>query len=247
MNKSTISKTQLLLIITICFFVSCNNPEKDWINAKMSNSITDYKYFIKKYPSSIYLVKAKDALDSLECIDMLKLNKANTLDQFLKNHAASNYLSRTPKILDSINWNIAIYSKDTLKYRKYINEHPNSSKIQQAEDSIWNIKWPPYKMYIDPASIIIYSHGKRTLIGRAFIGIVSDLETGKADIGPEPEPPYIIIWRNFTPKEKAEYGKRGLIPGVAYTECFDDKYKLVKKVDLSKSDKELCEEFGIKP
>ena len=56
----------------------------------------------------------------------------------------------------------------------------------------------------------------------------------------------IIIWRNFSNNERDVKAKSlGIIIGNAYLWESNTSYKFVRKVDLKKSDKELCVEFGV--
>jgi hypothetical protein len=61
-----------------------------------------------------------------------------------------------------------------------------------------------------------------------------------------PMEPVVYIWRDFAEEEVATAKKIGLKPGQAYIKDKDMKYRAIQKVDLSKSDKEICTEFGIK-
>ena len=198
------------------FFTSCDSTERDWTNAKTLNSIMGYQKFIKKHPTGENTENAKIAVDSLKCIGILKTNNVDSLELFIKNHASSKYLIKYSSILDTIDWHIAIYSKDITKYRRYILKYPESNKIQQAKDSIWNIRWAPYKLYIAPSSIVIHSNGRRDIAGEAIAGFVVDEVTGTASMGPIPTGLTIEIWRNFTSKEKEKYSQIGLKIGRAH-------------------------------
>jgi len=229
------------------FLFSCNSVEKDWQKAELKNSKEEYRKFIRNHPSGTYTERSKIILDSFECKDILKEINSDTLELFLTKHVASIFLKKHPELLDSIDWHIAIYSKDTVKYRNYINKYPKSYNLQTALDSIWSLKWPPYHIVYGPHSIVIHSHGKQIVIGQSFVGLVEDEENGRAYVGPKPTGGVIDIWRNFTEKEKIKYSKIGILPGLAYYHVGYDKLKFVKKIDLAKSDLELCREFKIKP
>jgi hypothetical protein len=226
--------------------ISCDTSEKDWNKAKLANSKTTYQEFIKKHSSSIFAESAQKAVDSLEWVAVLKTHNVDSLELFIKNHASSKFLSTTIA-MDSLEWGIAYYSKDTSKLSSYIKKYPNSNNIQKAEDIIWEINWPPVK--VEKAnSLKLFIQGDSYSCGTEIYDQGSD-GVIRYFGGMSPE---IYIWRDFSkgvyePTEEImkHARKLGLRPNVAYLHEKDNTFKVIRKVDLNKNIKQLCEEFGV--
>ncbi len=278
MKNLIFSRYYVPFVCLSLFFSGCNNIEKDWKNAKETNSISVYQSFIKNHSSSVYKEKAQNAIDSIELASILKAPNVDSLKIFIKNHSASIYKNKATNIIDSlelifilkfhnpdslnlfikthsnslfltnsksaidsVDWNIAVYSRDTVALRNYINKYPNSNKKQQAENLILNIKFPPVTIS-NANSLCIGSKGKGVIYG--------DLQFKMNGAGPmEAEgkgPNKVYIWRDFLKDELPMAKKQGLHVGAAYLKTNNDKFKFIRDVDLTKSDKQLCAEFGIK-
>jgi len=238
------------LVIISIFLGGCNFSERDWQTAKVANSKIEYQKFLKKHPNSEYSNNAKIALDSLEFIDALRTESADSLELYVNNHPQSEFLTKYPEIVDSIDWNIAIFSLDIKKYRLYTFRHPKPQEIQVKLDNIWwNKRLASWDFIFDSSrqrSIIIHSNGKQSIAGETMVGFYTDEETGKGTMGPIPMGAKIEIWRNFTEKEKIKYSKFGVVPGIAYLRL-GDRFEPLKEIDLKKSNIEFCKEFKIAP
>ena len=238
-NRTTLNQFLSIVLVGILLF-GCNTAENDWNKAKLANTRSDYQIFIKKHSGSKFSDKAKMALDSFDWITVLKTHNVDSLKSFLKNNSSSNFLKNSNFAMDSIEWNIANYSRDTTILSSYIGKYPNSSNRQKAEDIIWEIKWPPVK--IEKAnSVVIYVKGEGTGHGTQmfFMGGngVAAYSGGK--------PPEVRIIREF--ENEADEAKTilGLKIGMAYLHVGLNKYKFIRKVDLGKTDQQLCAEFGV--
>lgn len=238
MRNTTYLKSVNIIIIII-LMSSCNNLEKDWKKAQSKNSIDGYKDFVQKYSTSIYARKAQYVCDSLAWDSAIIMKKSFLLENLLKNYSTSDFLRYYKIPLDSLEWNIANFASDTVKLRNYIRKYPNSLYKIKAEENIWDLQWPPLDIFTQ--SIIIHSKGGSVSGGNAYCGYSED------GLGMILLKPTVEIWRDFTPKEKQEFSKIGLIIGVAYTKL-DGKYVRIKhKIDLKKSNDEICSEFGFPP
>ena len=227
------------LVCLALLFQSCNDPVKDWNNAKQVNSIIGYKKFIKDHSSDGNTDKAKIAIDSLELIDCLKGHNPDSLIKYFKDHGSSNFLKNSLSAMDSLEWNIAFFSKDTAKLRTYSEKYPNSLNSAKAKELVWEIQWPPIKLE-KVNSLRIWHNGFKSCHGQWKQAMV--VREGHMDFF-GPGSVLIDIFRDFVGYEK-EAKKSGLIIGVAYT-TINGKYRFVKKVDLSKSDAQICKEFNV--
>lgn len=229
-----------VIILLTSILIGCNTPEQDWNNAKQANSKAKYQEFMKNHSSSIFSESAQKAIDSLDLIAALKTHNVDSMELFLKNHASSKYLLSSNESMDSIEWNIAIYSKDTTKLFNYIKKYPNSANKQKADNLIWEIKWPPVK--IDKANSIVIAtkkggHGYGT---QMFYSGSNGIASHVGGMAPE-----VFIWREFSDSDLEGAKKLGLRIGLAYLHEYPNKFTFIRKVDLNKTDKQLCEEFGV--
>ena len=62
---------------------------------------------------------------------------------------------------------------------------------------------------------------------------------------PIPVEPVVYIWRDFSAAEVAIANQNGLLPGRAYLRDKNLKFEDVGKVDLTKSNNEICAIFGL--
>jgi hypothetical protein len=68
----------------------------------------------------------------------------------------------------------------------------------------------------------------------------------KGNLGdPIPVEPVVYIWRDFSEAEVAIANQNGLLPGRAYLRDKNLKFEDVGKVDLTKSNNEICAIFGL--
>jgi hypothetical protein len=241
-NRITLNQFAIFFGLVL-IFISCDTTEKDWKNAKATNSVSEFQKFIKTHKESVYAVNAQNAVDSLEWIAILETHNADSLELFLKNHVSSKFLTTSPMALDSIEWNVAFYSRDTIKLREYYQKYPNSSNSKKVKELIWEIQWPPVKLK-KVRSIIIYSNGIYDLYGEMMysLGDASSGFTGIPKVYPFHQTVY--IWYYFSKNEIKRANEIGLRPGYAYVND-EGKFQLIRKIDLNKSKEELWAEFGL--
>jgi hypothetical protein len=242
MKEISIVKQFLLILCLTILSISCDNTEKDWNKAKVLNTKSEYQAFILKHSTSEFVENARFAMDSLDWVAIIKTHNVDSIRQFLKNYSPSEFLRNSNTAMDSIDWNIAYYSNDSIKFREYINKYPGSSNIPRAEEAIWKIKWPPVEVG-KANSIYIGAQGSGQYYGTLMFALganspVSTFAGGKGPIN-------VFVWRDFGKNEIEEAKRIGLLSGKAYLQTNEGSFKFIRNVDLNKSDKELCAEFGI--
>ena len=213
-----------------------------FIGTLKTKNIDSLKQYIKTHSTSNYLEKAEMIIDSIEMFAVLKTHNADTIELFLKDHSASKFLKKSKTALDSIDWNIACYSKDTVKLRKYTNQYPKSQNNLKALDLIKEIKNPTIKISF-ANSISIGSNGNRKVYGALQFVIDDSSPLSKFAGGQGPNKVY--VWRNFSNDELPFANKLNIKTGNAYLKISDNLFKFIRKIDMTKSDKEICLEFGI--
>jgi hypothetical protein len=245
-NLAIFNQLTIITLLAI-LLISCNTSEKDWNNTKMINSKTSYQEFIKQHPSSIFAESAQKAIDSFEWVAVINTHNIDSLELFMENHMSSIFLTTSVDAMDSIEWNMAYYSRDTTKLNSYIKKYPNSNNKQKAEDIIWEINWPPVK--VEKAnSLSIFNQGHQYAYGmQMFYQGASGVAQFFGGMTPS-----VYIWRDFSKgiympiEEMTKLARNlGLRPGVAYLLVKDNRFKVIRKVDLNKTNEQLCAEFGV--
>ena len=121
------------------------------------------------------------------------------------------------------------------------NYFKNSANKRTKKDKYWEIYWPPYK--IDQANSIYIGY---TDHGFTYGAMQFSFEEGKAlEFAGGQGPNKVVIWRDFDKVSLSKAKDLGVFAGVAYLKTEDNSYIYIRKVDLNKSDKDLCVEFGI--
>lgn len=243
MKKLAIVQQVAVILLLNFLLYSCDSTEKDWKNAQMTNSIAEYQKFINNHSRSVYAQNAQNLVDSLEWVTVLKSYNVDSLQQFIISHSSSIFLSSSKVAMDSIEWNIAYYSRDTVQLRKYSEKFPSTENSTKAKQLIWEIQWPPVK-FDKAASVIIYSKGIGIIHGQIMYSTAGMFGDG-GGMDPTPVEPAVYIWRDFSKDEISSFAKLGLRPGYSYLMPERRKFKLIRKIDLNKSDNELLSEFGV--
>ena len=63
-------KQLTILLLLIFILIGCKNIEKDWEKANSINTIEGYNGFLKNHSDSVYTKLARNAIDSLQWMDM---------------------------------------------------------------------------------------------------------------------------------------------------------------------------------
>jgi hypothetical protein len=241
-NQSIVNRLIILALLTL-FLTSCNTTEKDWRKAKTANSKIEYQKFISKHASSIQAKLALKILDSMELASILNSHDADSLQLFLSSHTDSEFLLTSKAAMDSLEWNIAFYSGDTVRLRKYSEKYPENVNSVKARKLIWKIQWPPATDDLI-GMVLIWKDGFSDIINLYQKPQDQCLFTNGIPFdGFEMTDNHVVfIWRNFTPNELKKVNKLGLKPGIAYLKTKNG-YEFIKNVDLNKSDEDLRAEF----
>ena len=212
----------------------------EWTEAFASYDTIRIRSYIKSHTSSRYLENAKFTLDSLDWVVILKTHNTDSLELFIKDHTSSKFLSTSICAMDSLEWKIAFYSRDTTSLSQYIKKYPNSPNALKAKDIISKQQIQPVKIgKINSVSIYTKDGGHAYGMLMFYTG-----NSGMAQSSGG-MPPEVIIWREFSAGSIANAKKLGVKPGIAYLNEGANKYKFIRKVDLNKTDEQLCAEFGV--
>jgi len=160
-------------------------------------------------------------------------------------------------------WEKAKQSHSVPEIQKFLSENPDSKFSKEAKCLLDSLDCKKANCVIIFSKGIGVTFGKETapfgsagitltLEGSSFItSVLIDDQTEPSSkysglIGtPVPMEPAIYIWRNFSEKEMEIANKNALKTGFAYLKVSTLKYRVVRIIDLKKSDKEICKEFGV--
>jgi len=147
--------------------------------------------------------------------------------------------------IEELEWQSAFFSRSKDQLESCIKNYPRSANVEKAKEVLWEIEWPPVK--VDKAnSITIFTGGIGVMRGTIIYSLSGFFGGGRAKPPQPAGPNRVFIWRTFAPEERDRAAKDGLRTGVAYLKTDRGQYKVIRKVDLQKSDAQLCAEFGVK-
>lgn len=241
----------LFLLIMAFGIAACNSAGSDWEKAQRINSIAAYQKFIEKHADAPMAGEARRLLDDLEWIEAKAKSTQEAYGAYIAKYAAGGHISEAKAALEDLDWAEAGTGKDGEPARRiellkaFLAKYPNSAHVEEAREMLWDIEEP--KVEISSAQLmLIWSKGEGSIYdsqtqytgmymtsnGIAFdkIGMFGDA--------------IVFIWRDFSESELPKVQALGLRTGVAYLKT-QSGFKVIRRVDLRKSDKQLRAEFGI--
>jgi hypothetical protein len=96
MNRQFVTSILILVILCIC---SCGNPEKDFLEAKKSNTVESYQKFLIEYPESEFTGSAKKELAKLEYKIVSDTNSIKKHKDFLAKYPKSEFVDQVKEKL----------------------------------------------------------------------------------------------------------------------------------------------------
>jgi hypothetical protein len=257
----------IILILFLFALFSCNSAKRNWEKALQQNTVTGFREYLQKYPESEFAGIAAQKFDSLDWVQTLAGMDSIKMAQYLENHLKGSHVEEARILLDSLQWEKACALKDTSRIKNLLIKNPLSKFREKGEAIIWEVEWPPVK-FARKGSVTISSkkYGGLGIISGTmyqsslFFGAMDQM-SGARDIKgmiitenglkkicdeyPIPGLPAIFIWREFISENAETARKLGIQKGVAYLIGCDGKILHIRKVDLNKSDDQLCADFGI--
>jgi hypothetical protein len=171
-------------------------------------------------------------------------NTSEVYKDFLEKHMDSPFADSAKIAIENLIWQ-RVQKENTIEgyIIGYVKAYPDGRYVESAREAIWTIRWPPVEI-TTANSVTICSNGGCVISGEIMYPLSGFFGGQKRD--PEPGGPNrVIIWRDFSSDEAITASKLDLRSGVAYLRTDSGEYKVIRKIDLKKSDDELCAEFGI--
>jgi len=234
--------TVILIVACILLLQSCSKSESNWKSTQKIDTVSAYQHFITAYPQSQHVKEAKQHIDLLLWKSAVAKNSIVAFNEFIIANPQSQYIVKAKQSIEELQWKEAITLRDKKMLQACIKQYPASKYVTKANEVIWELDWPPVKL-TKAASVTIYSKGRGIISGQIMYSM-GGMFGGGGGMDPIPGSPAVEIWRDFTPTEQKECGKLGLRTGLAYLQS-NNRYQFIRKVDLSKNDKQLCAEFGV--
>jgi len=241
----------LLTSFVIMFTAGCDRTDKDWQNAQKTNSVGSYQQFMEKHPQAAQVADAKKQIVSLDWADAKTKNTAPAFREFIKNHPDSPEVAEAMKLLERLDWAEIQLIKDgepakrTEMLQAFLKNYPGSQQVNEASEMLWDVETPKAEIK-EAQMLLIWSNGNGNMYdsqtqytGNYFTsnGTPFDKINSFGDA-------IVYIWRDFSESELPKVLKLGLKTGVAYLKT-PEGFKVIRRVDIKKTDEELRKEFGI--
>lgn len=231
-----------LALALALMFTNCSTEETQWKQATQKDTIAAYQSFVASHPTSPRLKDAAERIEDLAWRETRTLNTVVAYQRFSTKHPNSAHSSEAQRVIEQLDWASAFSERSKTQLIACISKYPTHANVAKAKEILWEIDWPP--MPLDKADCIqIWSKGRGVEFGTHVFQM-----SGSGSLR-ETSPPSlktVVIWRDFGPREVKEATKIGLRAGVAYLQISTGEYKLIRKVDLAKSNDQLAAEFGVR-
>lgn len=214
-------------------------------DAKAQDTVEAYRAYLRRKPGGAGAAEASARVaELLESEAWRKAEEANTApgyEEYLSNHPAGAHADAAHSALETIEWEEAISRESEAALRVFLAKYPESAHAAEAQDVLWSLKRP--RVEVEKAnSVTISSKGIELLAGEVVRRPA--YETGRRASQPA-GPNRVYIWRDFAPDEVENAQRLGLRPGMAFLRKDDGTFWLIRRVDLTKTDAQLCREFGV--
>jgi hypothetical protein len=107
--------------ILLIILVGCSHTERDWKQAKDSNTASAYTGFLGKYPNSPHVGEAKNALDDIEWTAATTENTFDGYNLYLAHHADGKHLADAKSAIKNLPLRMTILSVAVAqKFQAYV-------------------------------------------------------------------------------------------------------------------------------
>lgn len=235
-----------LAALTALALAACSKSESRWEEAVKVNTAAAFEKYVADFPESTHAPDARNRIDDLSWATASQENSVTALQRYMtafpKGKSAADARSR----IEDLEWSAALAAPQKEGLLALIAKYPDSKHAAQGRDQLWALDWPPVPV-TKANSVTVWTKGQGLMMGEIQFSIGAFGALGGDSTSTRPAGPNRIqIWRDFSPEEEPGAAKIGLRTGMAFLKSDKGEYKLVRKVDLSKSDEELAAEFGIK-
>lgn len=97
----------LLFLLTFLFLASCTSDSKEWEKARLSDSLSSYKYYLSKYPEGQYKSMAVNAIDSINIRMADSINTWQAYQNFVDSFPDSRYMEYARKKVAKEWWSVS--------------------------------------------------------------------------------------------------------------------------------------------
>lgn len=171
----------------------------------------------------------------------VKINTTAGYKNYIKNYPEGKYIKAAFDSVEALEWAIAFSTQSDSLLEDCIRRYPQNVKINEAKDLQSQIKWS--RIELKKADCLeIYTDGMIHSLGVHLYNF--DGWDKLEFIDDEQLVKTIFIARSFSEYDLIAKKNLRLVTGVAYLKVKEG-YRYIRKVDLSKTDNELANEFGI--
>lgn len=118
-------KVYCQLFLVIFLLVGCASPQGAWNHAQRKNSVYYYDDFIKRYPNSDLVPKAKEKIAELDWSEARKIDSIREYGAFLKKHPNSIFSDDAHNRIAELRYSEIISSGSYGPLESFINANKN--------------------------------------------------------------------------------------------------------------------------
>jgi outer membrane protein assembly factor BamD (BamD/ComL family) len=215
--------------------------EIDWNKTITTNTIDSYIYFINGYPDSKYLDEATSKQEKLEWNKAKEKDDFESYDYFIKKFPESNQIKIAYEKLADIEWKSVSKINTIDAYNEFLKKFPISKYVNDANTKISKLEYETILSKMKKSSVTICIETDEV----AYVyGLISfDISMGFQSVMAGKYK--LFIWRGFMGSTKIWAETNGIEIGFVYLLVGKSKLKKLERVDLTKSDFQICFEFGV--
>lgn len=130
----------ILLSFFLIFQTGCESMESSWQDTQSENTIQAYERFIKKYPQSPFVDKAKNRIKKLFYKHAIEKNTIQGYEEFLKKYPRDSLTNDLKFRIMLIKFNKIRNSNSEYAYEKFLEQYPLSIKADSIIMELIKIK-----------------------------------------------------------------------------------------------------------
>lgn len=198
-----------------------------------------YKDYIVAYPRSPHLAEAKQKIDELQWKDVVAANTLSAYREYVAAYPEGQHVVEANECVARLHWEVAFTSRDRGRLEECLRLFPNSPNVEKARDLLWELDWSPEKL-AQVRSVSIGTKGGSTNYGEAIFAMGHGVARYVEEV-----PNRLYVWRDFAPEEMKNAKRLGVEVGVAYFRTSAGDFLPVRRIDMQKTDGEICRDFGV--
>jgi hypothetical protein len=109
--------------------------------AEVENTVVAYKDFAREYPTSRYVVQAKESTEALSWRGACLTDTKEAYQEFAKEFPQSESVSAVPGHIETLDWKNARQTNTRASYQEFMELHPQSESVAAIPEHIERVDW----------------------------------------------------------------------------------------------------------